>query len=177
MIGNLAGCLEHCNEGNRVYDRKLHHGLTYEYGGHDPGTCSLFTGAMALALSGQVDRSIEWARKSIQLSLDLNHGQTLSETWLAAMVLGAILHDHSLTEEWLPRFRQRINAAPHFVSSKLIRLGIICLHEAAEPTAESRREIITLAENCLQIMFSWSQPVVALAVDKLNREGNPELAR
>ena len=71
--GTLRSVIEHAKEGMALYDIDQHHSQTFVYGGHDPGVCCRFMGAIALCLLGFVDQARDWSKDGVTLAEKLGH--------------------------------------------------------------------------------------------------------
>ncbi|MFQ5935081.1 MAG: hypothetical protein ACE5LB_01545, partial [Acidiferrobacterales bacterium] len=74
----LRDVLAHTKEGKALYDIEQHRSHALLYGGHDPGVCCRFMGAMTLCLLGFPDQGRDWIRDAVALAEKLGHQPTLA---------------------------------------------------------------------------------------------------
>ncbi len=71
----------------------------------------------------------------------------------------------------MARFERQMANGPHFISSKILELGIACFTSNHHSKEETVQTIHRLAPQCLDQMLAWSLPVVALAIERLLEAG------
>jgi predicted ATPase len=76
--GELRDVLAHTKEGKALYDIDQHRSHALLYGGHDPGVCCRFMGAMTLCLLGFPNQGRDWIRDAVALAEKLGHQPTLA---------------------------------------------------------------------------------------------------
>jgi class 3 adenylate cyclase/tetratricopeptide (TPR) repeat protein len=114
--GELASAREHCDTGRRLYDPEQHRSHSLLYGGHDPGTCARFLGAMIYWLLGHPQQGLILSTEAVELAERLAHPLSLE----IALLYGAMLH----LERGEPDLAlQRLDAAEALVTEQ--RLGFI----------------------------------------------------
>jgi class 3 adenylate cyclase/predicted ATPase len=74
----LHSVLEHTKQGISLYDVEQHRHHAFLYGGHDPGVCCRFVGAITLCLLGILDEARDLARESVTLAQKLGHPFSLA---------------------------------------------------------------------------------------------------
>ena len=72
--------LAHANKLLTNYRMDVHGNLALMYGAHDPGCCSLATGALSLLMLGYLDQAQEQSAKAGELSERLGHKPSISHT-------------------------------------------------------------------------------------------------
>lgn len=87
---NIQTCLEHTERGIALYDIDRHGWHAFRFGGHDPGSCALSTGALALCLCGYPDKAVERSREAIALARRLELPGGLASD----LALDAMLHQY-----------------------------------------------------------------------------------
>lgn len=60
-------------QGVALYDKERHHGLTFAFGGHDPGVCARGTGSVALWLTGRPTAALQLAAEAVRLGEEIAH--------------------------------------------------------------------------------------------------------
>jgi predicted ATPase len=70
--GDWAAAAAHLARGADLYDAAQHRNHAYVYG-QDPGVVSLSRGAIAWWFLGYPDRSLDWSRRAIELSNEIEH--------------------------------------------------------------------------------------------------------
>jgi tetratricopeptide (TPR) repeat protein len=114
--GEPASAREHCDAGRRLYDPEQHRLHSLLYGGHDPGTCARFLGAMIYWLLGYPQQALTLSTEAVELAERLAHPLSLE----IALLFGAMLHlDRGEPELAL----RRLGAAEALVADQ--RLGFI----------------------------------------------------
>ena len=114
--GEPASAREHCDTGRRLYDPEQHRSHRLLYGGHDPGTCARFLGAMIYWLLGYPQQGLTLSTEAVEMAERLAHPLSLE----IALLYGAMLHlDRGEPELAL----RRLDAAEVLVADQ--RLGFI----------------------------------------------------
>jgi tetratricopeptide (TPR) repeat protein len=86
--GEPASAREHCDAGRRLYDPEQHRSHSLLYGGHDPGTCARFLGAMVYWLLGYPQQALTLSTEAVALAERLAHPMSLE----IALLFGVMLH-------------------------------------------------------------------------------------
>jgi len=116
FAGDPASAREHCDTGRHLYDPEQHRSHSLLYGGHDPGTCARFLGAMIYWLLGYPQQGLTLSTEAVELAERLAHPLSLE----IALLWGAMLHlDRGEPELAL----RRLDAAEALVADQ--RLGFI----------------------------------------------------
>jgi predicted ATPase len=76
--GDPARTREHADAGRRLYDLEKHASHRFVYGGHDPGACAGYHGALAEWLLGYPEKALASISESLTLSERIAHPFTLS---------------------------------------------------------------------------------------------------
>jgi class 3 adenylate cyclase/tetratricopeptide (TPR) repeat protein len=114
--GEPAFAREHCDAGCQLYDPEQHRSHSLLYGGHDPGTCARFLGAMIYWLLGHPQQALTLSTEAVAMAERLAHPLSLE----IALLYGAMLHlDRGEPELAL----RRLDAAETLVANE--RLGFI----------------------------------------------------
>ena len=114
--GEPASAREHCDAGCQLYDPEQHRSHSLLYGGHDPGTCARFLGAMIYWLLGYPQQALTLSTEAVAMAERLAHPLSLE----IALLYGAMLHvDRGEAELAL----RRLDAAETLVADQ--RLGFI----------------------------------------------------
>jgi tetratricopeptide (TPR) repeat protein len=114
--GEPASAREHCDAGRRLYDPEQHRSHSLLYGGHDPGACARFLGAMIYWLLGYPQQALTLSTEAVAMAERLAHPLSLE----IALLYGAMLHlDRGEPELAL----RRLGAAEALVADQ--RLGFI----------------------------------------------------
>ena len=101
LAGQPLAVRHHTEIGMEQYRVDDHHRLTFSYGGHDPGVCSLNLDAMALWLLGQPNLAREQSASALVLAEDLGHAYTRLESFNSALNIALLdgdvdaLHGHA----------------------------------------------------------------------------------
>jgi class 3 adenylate cyclase len=114
--GEPASAREHCDAGRRLNDPEQHRSHSLLYGGHDPGTCARFLGAMIYWLLGYPQQAMTLSTEAVALAERLAHPLSLE----LALLFGAMLHLNRGEPELAMR---RLSAAEELVADQ--RLGFI----------------------------------------------------
>jgi predicted ATPase len=80
-LGNLpdiAECWAHAEQGITLYEQDRHRDHKFLYGGHDPGVCCRFNGAVVLWQLGYPDRAARVADEAVRLAEELDHPVSLA---------------------------------------------------------------------------------------------------
>lgn len=86
--GEPASAREHCDAGCQLYDPEQHRSHSLLYGGHDPGTCAKFLGAMVYWLLGYPQQALTLSTEAVAMAERLAHPLSLE----IALLYGAMLH-------------------------------------------------------------------------------------
>jgi predicted ATPase len=76
--GEFLRCREHAEQGFALYDPKEHCSHALRYGGHDPGVCCRYHGAVALWFLGYPDQAMTMAHDAVRLATDLSQPFSLA---------------------------------------------------------------------------------------------------
>jgi class 3 adenylate cyclase/tetratricopeptide (TPR) repeat protein len=114
--GEPASAREHCDAGCQLYDPEQHRSHSLLYGGHDPGTCARFLGAMIYWLLGYPQQALTLSIEAVAMAERLAHPLSLE----IALLYGAMLHVDRGEPELALR---RLEAAETLVADQ--RLGFI----------------------------------------------------
>jgi len=68
FAGEPANAREHCDAGCQLYHPERHRSHSLLYGGHDPGTCARFLGAMVYWVLGYPQKGLNLAAEAVALS-------------------------------------------------------------------------------------------------------------
>jgi class 3 adenylate cyclase/tetratricopeptide (TPR) repeat protein len=116
VSGEPASAREHCDAGRRLYDPEQHRSHSLLYGGHDPGSCARYLGALIYWLLGYPQQALTLSTEAVAMAERLAHPLSLE----IALLFGAMLHlDRSEPELAL----RRLGAAEALVADQ--RLGFI----------------------------------------------------
>ena len=77
-VGDPAKAREHADAGRRLYDPEKHVSHRFVYGGHDPGACARWIGALAEWLLGYPEKALASITDALALSERIAHPFTLS---------------------------------------------------------------------------------------------------
>jgi tetratricopeptide (TPR) repeat protein len=114
--GQPVSAREHCDAGRRLYDPEQHRSHSLLYGGHDPGACARFLGAMIYWLLGYPQQALTLSTEALAMAERLAHPLSLE----IALLYGAMLH----IERGEPELALRhLGAAEALVADQ--RLGFI----------------------------------------------------
>ena len=102
LLGEVASCLKHADQGIAIYRAARHHSQTPRYGGHDAGVCAHYHKAGALWQLGYPDRGLRSADDAVALAKQLGHPLSL----IYALFHVAVVH-------WL---RQEIDPAEAYAT-------------------------------------------------------------
>jgi predicted ATPase len=86
--GDPAKAREHTDAGRRLYDPEKHASHRLVFGGHDPGACAAYVGALAEWLLGYPDKALASTAESLALAERIAHPFTLS----IALALGSVVY-------------------------------------------------------------------------------------
>ena len=84
---------EHAEQGFALYDPQEHRSHALRYGGHDPGVCCRYHGALALWLLGWPDQATAMAHHAVRLATDL------AQPFSLAIALGYVSFLHQFRGE------------------------------------------------------------------------------
>jgi hypothetical protein len=98
-VGELRLALGHTGEGIARYDGKEHHGLTFIYGGHDPGVCARNIRGVTLCALGYLDQARRQSEAALALAHELAHPNTLAHGYLFALIVGLLIRDVAKVEQ------------------------------------------------------------------------------
>jgi class 3 adenylate cyclase/tetratricopeptide (TPR) repeat protein len=88
FAGEPAAAREHCEAGRRLYDPERHRSHRLLYGGHDPGTCAGYLGALVHWLLGYPEKALAIGSESLALAERIEHPFSLEAT----LLFNAMLH-------------------------------------------------------------------------------------
>jgi predicted ATPase len=88
VLGNFVKAREHAEQGMIIYDPQQHRSHAFIYGGHDPGVCCRFFGALAMWFLGYPDQALDRVNEAVSLAQDLSHPFSLA----IALFFAARLH-------------------------------------------------------------------------------------
>jgi class 3 adenylate cyclase/tetratricopeptide (TPR) repeat protein len=88
--GQPRDAMRHIEEGIALYDRRRHAAQALLYGGHDPGVCCRYQGALNTWLLGHPDRALAMVQDARRLAEELRHPYTTTLAWWFT----AWLHHH-----------------------------------------------------------------------------------
>ena len=112
----MSDCDCKADAGRRLYDPEQHRSHSLLYGGHDPGTCARFLGAIIYWLLGYPQQALTLSTEAVAMAECLAHPLSLE----IALLFGAMLHlDRGEPETAL----RRLGAAETLVADQ--RLGFI----------------------------------------------------
>jgi len=86
--GEAAAARAHSEAGRRLYDAERHRAHRLLYGGHDPGVCAGYLGALAYWALGYPDRALEIGSEALALAERIAHPFSLE----IAQLFIAVLH-------------------------------------------------------------------------------------
>src|SRR5262245_7369025 len=86
--GDPVSAREHCDAGRRLYDPEQHHSHSLLYGGHDPGSCARYMGALIYWLLGYPQQALTLSTEAVAMGERLAHPLTLE----VALLFCAMLH-------------------------------------------------------------------------------------
>jgi len=116
FAGEPATARDHSEAGLRLYDPERHRSHRLLYGGHDPGACAGYLGALAHWLLGYPDKALALALGALALAKRIAHPFSLAD----ALLKDAMLHlDRGEPELAL----QQLDAAEALVAEQ--RLGFV----------------------------------------------------
>jgi predicted ATPase len=141
FAGEPAVAREHCEAGRRLYDPERHRYHRLLYGGHDPGVCARYTGALAHWLLGYPEKGLALGKEALALAERIAHPFSLE----SALLWNAILHlDRGEPELAL----QRLAAAEALVAEQ--RIGFIMDPRYLRGTALVAQGALDEAVACLR---------------------------
>src|SRR6266536_1708361 len=141
FAGEPAAAREHCDAGRRLYDPEQHRSHSLLYGGHDPGICARFLGAMVYWLLGHPQEALALSTEAVAFAERLAHPLSLE----IALLFGAMLHlDRGEPELAL----QRLGTAEALVADQ--RLGFIVEPQFLRGAALTAQGRLTEATACLR---------------------------
>jgi tetratricopeptide (TPR) repeat protein len=88
FAGEPAAAREHCEAGRRLYDPERHRSHRLLYGGHDPGTCAGYLGALAYWLLGYPQKALTLGTEALALAERQAHPLSFE----IALLFNAMLH-------------------------------------------------------------------------------------
>ena len=89
-LPDLSACWRHAEQGIALYDGGRHHDHKFRYGGHDPGACCRYNGAVALWQLGYPQRAAQVVGDAVALAEELAHPVTLAVT----LMFACFVHQH-----------------------------------------------------------------------------------
>jgi class 3 adenylate cyclase/tetratricopeptide (TPR) repeat protein len=88
FAGEPAAAREHCEAGRRLYDPERHRSHHLLYGGHDPGVCAGYLGALVYWLLGYPQKGFTFGTEALALAERLAHPLSCE----IALLFNAMLH-------------------------------------------------------------------------------------
>ena len=86
-MGRPVDALTHLDQGIALYDKERHAVSAFQYGGHDPGACSLYHRGSVNWVLGFPERALRDAQGACRLAVELDHPMTLTNgLWFAVWV-------------------------------------------------------------------------------------------
>jgi pimeloyl-ACP methyl ester carboxylesterase/DNA-binding SARP family transcriptional activator/predicted ATPase len=76
FIGDYTGAIDSAEQSRRIYRADAHHGLTYQYSGHDPGVCCRCFAGLSYWQQGRLAHAEEACRDAVTLADRLGHPLT-----------------------------------------------------------------------------------------------------
>jgi len=174
FFGEPAAAREHCEAGRRLYDAErhsLHHQL---YGGHDPGTCARYLGALIHWLLGYPEKSLALGSEALTLAERIAHPFSVA----LALQYNSMLHlDRGEPELALRRLEiaeaiaaeQRLGLV---LEPQLLRGAALTLQGAFEEAVACLREGLARPAGATRLRCYG----LAMLADVLTRQGKHEAA-
>jgi DNA-binding winged helix-turn-helix (wHTH) protein/predicted ATPase len=100
FMGECRAAEAHAESAVGLYDPDRHHGLTYQYSGHDPGVCSRCFSGLAAWHRGALDRASERCDEALQLAERLSHPLTTALAYWGLSYLGIFRRAPEQTLAW-----------------------------------------------------------------------------
>ena len=88
MAGEPAAAHEHCEAGRQLYDPERHRAHRLLYGGHDPGVCAGYIGALVHWLLGYPAKGLRIGSEALALGQRIAHPLSLEQ----ALIFNAMFH-------------------------------------------------------------------------------------
>src|SRR5262245_1332420 len=174
FFGEPAAAREHCEAGRRLYDAErhsLHHQL---YGGHDPGACARYLGALVHWLLGYPEKSLALGSEALTLAERIAHPFSVA----LALQYNSMLHlDRGEPELAL----RRLEIAEAIAAEQ--RLGLVLEPQLLRGAALTSQGAFEEAVACLR--EGLARPAgatrlrcygLAMLADVLTRQGKHEAA-
>ena len=177
LIGEPAIALQHAEEGIELYRSEEHHHLAHIYGGHDPGACCRNVSALALGVSGFLDKAKQRMDAGLALSRELKHAGTLSDTLSMFILLATMLRDYEMMHqpmEALVELSPSESLQNYLAMTKVMR-G--CELLGRDQHDEGLALIHESLPHLLGSEFAWSAPLICETALALGRTGSPEEAQ
>ena len=103
FLGDYRQVVENADVCVELYDPALHHGLTFEYSGYDPGVCCRVFQGMALFLQARPDEAHRWCREALELAESLDHPLTTAIAYWGLSYLGIFAEEPEAALSWADR--------------------------------------------------------------------------
>src|SRR5262249_19496140 len=88
LAGEPAAAHEHCEAGRQLYDPERHRAHRLLYGGHDPGVCAGYIGALVHWLLGYPAKGLRIGSEALALGQRIAHPLSLEQ----ALIFNAMFH-------------------------------------------------------------------------------------
>jgi len=88
LAGEPAAAHEHCEAGRQLYDPERHRAHRLLYGGHDPGVCAGYIGALVHWLLGYPAKGLRIGSEALALGERIAHPLSLEQ----ALIFNAMFH-------------------------------------------------------------------------------------
>ena len=98
--GEVLTAQKNTEQGLTLYEAQQHHGLTFLYGGHDPGVCGRGFSAMALWCLGYPNQARLRVQEALALAHKLSHPQSLALALTHAAWVGLHRREGRAIYEW-----------------------------------------------------------------------------
>jgi tetratricopeptide (TPR) repeat protein len=145
FAGEPAAARDHCEAGRRLYDPERHRLQHQLYGGHDPGSCAHYLGALVYWLLGYPEQGLALSGEGLVLAERAAHPFTLS----CALQAGSMLHlDRGEPERALQRLEAAESLAAEqglgfVLEPQLLRGAALVAHGDFEQAVACLREGLT----------------------------------
>lgn len=100
FMGECAAAEEHAECAVGLYDADRHHGLTYQYSGHDPGVCSRCFSGLAAWHRGALDHASARCEEALELAERLSHPLTTGLAYWSLSYLGIFRREPEKALAW-----------------------------------------------------------------------------
>jgi class 3 adenylate cyclase/predicted ATPase len=148
-LGDQMACREHTEQGRALYHIEAHASHRFVYGGHDPGVCARYHGALATWLLGYPDQALSLSREAIDLAERLRHPMSQ----IMAHAFASVLHQFRREPQPAQKSAEATIAAciqqeiaPQYLATGRILRGwaVAALGRAEEGAAEAREGLADL---------------------------------